>query len=496
MVKEMINKSIWLKGIRDKKCNTLKNDIKTDILIIGGGITGLSSAYFLKDSGYDVTLVDSSRTCYGQSSNSTGKLTYLQGSIYEKISDIYDIDTASKYLSSQVDSIELIKDIIIENNIKCDFESNNSFVFTNKKGEFSRIEAIVKLLDYNNLKYKIFNSLPIKFPCINAIKVNDTAVFNPVKYMMGLKEIIKDNNIKIYEKTKIVKLERTDDGYIAFTDKYKIRTKKVVLACFYPFFLKPFFFPFKTKIKKGYLCAATIDKNRRFNSISEDDNIYSLRYHTDYKDYIIYAGEERDLGSNMDNEKNFDNLFWVMKTQLSENIKYYWFNYDIETSDHLPLIGYLEKDNPNLLIGTGYNSWGMTNGTIAGKIISDLIMQKENNYSTLFDPNREFNVNKLTSYLSYNLSNGYHYILSKINKKPSFYKESMIKEIDGVQYGIYTDDNGNEFIVKSTCPHLGCGLVFNSIDKTWDCPCHGSRFDIKGRVVKGPSLYNISVDKK
>ena len=93
---------------------------------------------------------------------------------------------------------------------------------------------------YNNLKYKIFNSLPIKFPCINAIKVNDTAVFNPVKYMMGLKEIIKDNNIKIYEKTKIVKLERTDDGYIAFTDKYKIRTKKVVLACFYPFFLKPF----------------------------------------------------------------------------------------------------------------------------------------------------------------------------------------------------------------------------------------------------------------
>lgn len=198
----------------------------------------------------------------------------------------------------------------------------------------------------------------------------------------------------------------------------------------------------------------------------------------------------------MDNEKNFDNLFWVMKTQLSENIKYYWFNYDIETSDHLPLIGYLEKDNPNLLIGTGYNSWGMTNGTIAGKIISDLIMQKENNYSTLFDPNREFNVNKLTSYLSYNLSNGYHYILSKINKKPSFYKESMIKEIDGVQYGIYTDDNGNEFIVKSTCPHLGCGLVFNSIDKTWDCPCHGSRFDIKGRVVKGPSLYNISVDKK
>ena len=187
MVKEMINKSIWLKGIRNKKCNTLKNDIKTDILIIGGGITGLSSAYFLKDSGYDVTLVDSSRTCYGQSSNSTGKLTYLQGSIYEEISDIYDIDTASKYLSSQMDSIELIKDIIIENNIKCDFESNNSFVFTNKKSEFSRIEAIAKLLDYNNLKYKIFNSLPIKFPCINAIKVNDTAVFNPVKYMRKLK---------------------------------------------------------------------------------------------------------------------------------------------------------------------------------------------------------------------------------------------------------------------------------------------------------------------
>lgn len=492
----MINKSIWLKGIKNRRCTTLKNNIETDILIIGGGITGLSCAYFLRNYGFDITLVDSERVGYGQSSNSTGKLTYLQGSIYEKISNMYDISTASSYLNSQKDAIELVKDIIIENNIKCDFESNNSFVFTNKASEYAMLDTLVKLLENDKIKYKNIKVLPIKFPCSNCIKVDDTAVFNPVKYMGGLKEIIKNSNVNIYEKTKIIGIEKCTDEYIAQTENYKIKAKKIILACHYPFFLKPYFFPFKTKIKKGYLCASLTDKNRRFNAISDDDNVHSIRYHSDYKDYVIYAGEERNLGSNMDNEKNFDNLFWVVKTQLSENIKYYWFNYDIQTSDCLPLIGYLEKDNPNLLIATGYNAWGMTNGTIAGKIISELIMQKENKYSTLFDPNREFNVNKLTSYLSYNLLNGYHYILSKINKNPAFYKASMVKEIDGIKYGIYTDEDGNEFIVNNKCPHMGCGLVFNNIDKTWDCPCHGSRFDIKGKAVKGPSIYNISVDKR
>ena len=495
MVINLNNKSIWLKGIKDKQFPALKNNIETDILIIGGGITGITTAYFLKDSKLNITLVEQNKIATGQSSNTTGKLNYLQGLIYNKIENIYDKETAKKYLESQKDAIEIVKEIIIENNIKCDFESNNSFIFTNKNYNISKIQQTERLLKFCNCKYKITKDIPIKFPCVYALKVDDTAVFHPVKYLLELKRILKENGINIYENTIITELEKKDNYYIAKTNKYEIKAKKVVLACHYPFFLKPYFFPFRTSLKKGYLCASLIDKNKRFNAISEDDNVHSIRYNSDYRDYIIYAGEERNIGSNIDNEEKYENLFWQVKTNLSDKIKYYWFNYDIVTNDSLPIIGYLKKDDKNLLIGTGYNLWGMTNGTIAGKIISDLIQNKNNKYEELFDPNRIFNVNKLVNYFSYNLITGYHYILSKVNKNPKFYKNVEIREENGKTYGVYVDNDGKEHIVSNICPHMKCNLIFNTVDKTWDCPCHGSRFDIKGKVIKGPSTYDISIDK-
>ena len=324
--------------------------------------------------------------------------------------------------------------------------------------------------------------------------MTDTAVFNPVKYLLQLKEVLeKKDNIDIYENTMIKSIDVKEDFYIAYTKNHTIKAKKIILACHYPFFINPYFLPFKTSIKKAYLAAATDNNPKRFNAINEDNYIDSIRYHSDSRNYIIYAGEERFLGANMDNKTNYDNLFWKIKTNLSENIKYNWFNFDIVTSDNLPIIGFLQNDNKNILIGTGYNLWGMTNGTIAGKILSDLILDKDNKYKSLFDPNRLFNVNKLKNYFSYNIANGLTYILSKIDKSPEFYKNIKIKNSNNCI--IYTDDENKNHIVNNRCPHMKCNLIFNEIDKTWDCPCHGSRFNIDGKVIKGPSTKNISVDK-
>ena len=257
----------------------------------------------------------------------------------------------------------------------------------------------------------------------------------------------------------------------------------------------PYLFPFRSSIKKGYLCASLLDKTKRFNAINEDDTVHSIRYHSDNKNYIIYSSEERNLGQNTNDTKNYNNLLWKMKSKLSENVKYYWFNTDIVTTDNLPIIGFLEEDNKNLLIGTGYNLWGMTNGTIAGKILSDLILGNKNKYEELFNPNRTFNINKLKNYVSYNFSNSFSFIKSKLNKNYPFYKNVEIIEKNNKKYGKYTDEDGNVYIVSNTCPHMKCSLIFNMVDKTWDCPCHSSRFDIKGNVIKGPSVYSISVDK-
>lgn len=488
----MVNKSLWLKNIKVKALPRLKTDIKTDILIIGGGITGLSTAYFLKDSNKDVVLVEQNKIGHGTTAKTTGKLTYLQGTVYQKLENIYGIDTTKKYLESQKEAIDIVKAIIIKNNIKCDYQSNSSYVFTDKSD--LKINNEIQVFKKINVPYKVRRSLPIPFPCNYAIRIEDSAVFHPIKYLMQLKEICLQNNIKLYENTMIKQLKKTSNGYIAYTDKYKIEANKVVLACHYPFFLKPGFFPLKTYLKKAYVTASLIDSTKCFNAINEDKGVHSIRYYSDSKDYIIYTSESRSLGNNMNNEKKYKDMFWKTNSNISDKIKYYWFNYDVMTSDYMPLIGYYEKYNQDLLIGTGYNSWGMTNGTLAGKIISDLIMGNENKYIDLFNPNRSTNLLKILNVINYNLKTSASFISSKLKRNYDFYP-SNVKVItkNGIKYGVYTDENKKEHIVYNKCPHMKCDLIFNNVDKTWDCPCHGSRFNINGKVIKGPSVYSIEV---
>ncbi len=483
----MINKSIWLKNIKEKTLPKLDKDIKTDILIIGGGITGLSCAYFLKDSNLNITLVDMNKIAHGGTSKTTGKINYLQG-VYDKIESIYDKDIAEKYLESQKYAHKLIEDIIINNNIKCDYQSNSAFLFTNSSS--NNLDNEINILKKLNVSFKIRDNLPINFPCKKAIKIDDSAVFHPIKYTLSLKDICLNSGINMYENTIIKNLEKIDYGYIAFSDYFKIEAKKVILACFYPFFLKHSLFPFKTYIKKEYITASLIDNSKRFNAINLDKDLHSIRYHNDNKSYIIYVSESRKLGSNMDNNKRYTDLIWKTKINISDDIKYKWFNYDIMTPDFMPIIGYYEKNNNNLLIGTGYNAWGMTNGTLAGKIISDLIMGYKNKYIELFSPTRSINILKILNLINYNFKTSTSYVISKFKNNYSFYPKN-VKVIN--EFGIYIDDKKKEHVVYHKCPHMGCNLIFNNVDNTWDCPCHGSRFNIDGKIINGPSVYDIKV---
>jgi len=493
MVIIMNNGSLWLKGIKTKLLPSLKKDIETDVLIIGGGITGITTAFYLRDTELDVTLIDSDKIGYGVTSKTTGKLTYLQEDILTKIKNIYGRKRANSYLESQKYAIELVRDNIIDYNIKCNFESNCSYVFTNQSSNVSKIKELDKLLDKCNNNNKLVSNLPIKYPCKAATKITDSAVFHPLKYVLALKDICLKRGIHLYERTKAINLEKLEDGYIVHTMTNKIKAKKVILACHYPFFLIPGLFPFKTYLEKSYVASGTIDKNKMFNAISLDD-VHSIRYYSDSKDHIIYAGLSRPLGSNMDNEKNYKKLFWHIKANLTKDINYYWFNYDVMTTDHMPIIGYYEKDNPNLLIGTGYNTWGMTNGTLAGKILSDIIKDEKNKYEDMFSPTRNLNLTKILNLTSSNIKSGFTYVLSKVKNNYAFYPDNVKVEYrNGQKCGIYIDEENKEHVVSNICPHMKCNLMFNTIDKTWDCPCHGSRFNIDGKAIKGPSVYDISI---
>lgn len=444
----MKNISIWEDVESKYEYPSLDENINVDVLIIGGGITGISTLYNLRNSNKKVMLVEQNRIGRSVTCKSTGKLTYLQNNLIDKIRNTFNDKTAIKYIESQKHAIELAKKIIKEETISCDLEKVDSYLYTNNNKEIKKIKKLYNFLLKNKIEVLETNNDIV----INKymIKIKDSYIFHPLKFVYGLLK----GNSNIYENTSIIKIEKKNNVFFCYTDKYVIKTKYVVVASHYPFFNIPFLFPIKGYLEKSYLSASK-SNHKPLSLISYTNPFISIRT---YKNYLIYLANSHSINKDVCDRKNFEEL----EKKLNDlNIKpdYLWSNIDIITNDGLPYIGRIKG---NLLIGTGYNTWGLTNGILAGEILSDIILGKENEYMALFSPKRK-NIKQLSG----------------------TFKDTY-KNIEGYINGYLNKNNKS---IK--CPHLKCNLIYNEIEKTWDCPCHGSRFDEKGTCISGPSNSNI-----
>ena len=447
----MKNMSIWKDYYKETNYESLTQDLDVDVLIIGGGITGVSSLFHLRDSNLKVALVEQNKIGLSVTGNSTGKLNYLQNDLIDKIRSFYDDEVASLYLNSQIESIHHIESVVEEKKIDCDLEKINSYLYTNDDKSIDKMKELEKFLIKNKIEVSKSNHELVDSKYM--IMVNDTYIFNPLKFINGL---LKDNKFPIYENTSIIKIQKEKNTYICYTKSNKIKAKYVILASHYPYFLKPFLFPMKVSLEKSYLSASLYDI-KPFSLISYSNPFISMRT---YKNYLIYLSNSHSINKDVCDKDNFNELLKKVN-KLDMKPQYLWSNMDIMTSDGLPFIGSL-KDN--MLIGTGYNTWGLTNGFLAGKILSDIIMKRDNPYISLFSPNRK-NSKNIVSYIS-----------------------NTYKNVDGFIKG-YLDSSS-----KYICPHLGCKLIYNEVENTFDCPCHGSRFHKDGKCISGPANKDIDVN--
>ncbi|MBQ8681670.1 MAG: FAD-dependent oxidoreductase [Bacilli bacterium] len=474
----MKNYSIWKEGVTLPEFKKLDKDIVVDVLIIGGGMTGINTLYQLRNSSLEVVLVEQNRVGMGVTVNSTGKLTYLQDSLYEKIKKSYDEEVAGKYLASQREAVELAVDIINKNKIDCNLLKAPSYVYANEEGEEAKLRELKNFLEDNNVRVINGNSDLIEYK--DMIGVEDTYLFQPLKYINGL--ISNIDKTSIYEDTSIVKMEKNDDGYICYTkDEFEIRAKWVVIASHYPYFNLPFLFPIKGSLEKSYLSASKY-KEDNISLIKYDKPIISIR---SYLDYILYLSNSHDNNSEVDDKKHYSELKKKLKT-LGLDPEYMWSNIDIITNDGLPYVGKIDE---RLLIGTGYNTWGMANGILAGKILADIILDNDNKYLELFNPKRN-NLGNLGGAILDGVKSISGYISGIVTDSEKVKYETL----DGKEIAIYEDEEG-EHKVYTKCPHMGCRLIFNETELTWDCPCHASRFDIDGKCISGPSNEDIIVEE-
>ena len=472
----MKNFSIWRDTVKRNKYNKLLENIETDILIIGGGITGISTLFFLEKSNYKVTLVEQNRIGSAVTGNSTGKLSYLQNDLIDKIRSNFGDKNAREYINSQIAAIDMIVNIVNDNKIDCDLKKVNSYLYTNKTNEVDKLQKLEKFLcDMNiNIYHNDIDYVKYKY-CFG---VGDTYLFHPLKFVQGLALKCKSD---IYEYTSIKKINKENDYYLCYTEKFVIKAKYVVIASHYPYFNLPFLFPIKASLEKSYL-SASIYNGDDVSYISYSNPFISIR---NYNDYLIYLSNSHDVTIDINDTEHYEELFnKISDLQLSPS--YMWSNIDIMTSDGLPYIGRLSG---NILIGTGYNTWGLTNGVLAGKILSDIFACKDNKYIELFSP-RRVNISQIEKGFVNGIKSIQGYVRGYLNKNDSI----VYEKYDGKDIMIYSNGT-EEYMVYRNCPHLGCKLIFNELEKTWDCPCHGSRFDLNGKCISGPSNSDISIVK-
>lgn len=481
----MKTKSIW-KELKTKQCQTLNRDLDVDVLIVGGGITGLQTLYQLSKANVHAVLVEQNRCGQSVTSRSTAKITYLQNDTIPYIASLRGEPIAEQYIMSQVYAMKSLVKVIEEEHIECDLEKVQSYIFTETKRGEKDLEYLAELLTRCDISVQYHDMVPFKKTMTKAISVDNTFVFHPLKFAESMKEKYLD---RIYENSKVEEITKESENYISLVNGHKIKSHYVVLANHYPYFLYPYFMPFMTHIEVSYLGAKRVPKTQNFSAINVDKPMVSLRYHkTENESYSIYllnsfiASDIKDLSDNFEKLKNV------------QNFDYIWSNNDIITKDHMPLVGPMSKKEKRLLLATGFNTWGMTNSTIASVIVRDLILGRENVFASLFDPKR---CSPLATAINFPISiyaSAKAYIKStkaNINNNPVIYTER-----DGQKVAIYKEPDGVEHVVLNKCPHLKCGIILNETEMTWDCLCHGSRYTIDGKVIEGPSNEDITFNPK
>lgn len=459
-----MKESYWQQASKIKTFPSLNQDIKTDILIIGGGLTGLMCAYYLKDSPYHITLVERDTLGSHSSSHMTGKISYLHPTIMDDLKKSFSELTALQYFKSNLEAYIDLIDIIKENNIDCDLQTNAHYFYSIDKPE--KLKSVYDMLS-TSVSTMQFDK--------NQIKMYPLGVFDPVKYMNGIVHTLK--NVDIYEKTTIYQETKIQNTHILKTDHHKIEAKYVIVATRFPIFNFPSMYFLKLHQVRSTLFLTHYRDHRVI--LCQDDHIYSRR---NIGDYNLHVVNERLVG---DEDKSIP---------INDKIQV-WSNQDTVSNDGLPMIGYYHKSDPTMFVATGYNKWGITLSHVAAKLISDLILKKDNEYVNLYDPHRFKPMTSANAFSKLILRTMKGEIVDrlfvpKVNIESLHDQSGVITDLNDTMIAVYKE-NDHYYGFIPVCTHLGCILKYNPVEHTFECPCHGSRFDYTGKVLDGPAIHSI-----
>ena len=428
--------SIWSDSVEFPSFEQLKRDIKTDVLIIGGGITGILCAYMLEQAGVDYVLAEADTLCNGITKNTTAKISSQHGLIYQKIVKRFGLEKARMYLDANETALNEYRKL--SKTIDCNFQTKDSFVYS--PNSLHKLEKEMHALDQLGFPADYINKLPLPLSTVGAVRFKNQAQFHPLKF---LAEISK--NLCIFEHTKVRELMPN----VAFTEYGKITAENIIVTTHFPFLNKHGSYFLKMYQHRSYVIAYENAGDVNGMYVDEADKGLSFRNH---QNLLLIGGGDHRTGKKGGNWKEISEF--ATAHYPNANAKYYWATQDCMTLDEIPYIGKYSNRTENLFVATGFNKWGMTSAMVAAMLLRDMILKKVCSFAPVFSPSRTM----LRTQLFINAFEATTNLLTPTTKR---------------------------------CPHLGCALKWNPHEHSWDCPCHGSRFSENGELIDNPATDDL-----
>lgn len=498
-VGEYLN-SYWIVSTPETRYTSLKEDIKVDVAIIGGGIVGITAGFLLKKQGAKVAIIEASRIVQGATGFTTAKITSQHHLIYDKIISSMGVELAKQYAEANEASIRFIEELTKELNIACDFERLPAYMYATEQKYAIAIEKETEAAIKLGIKAKYLNSLPIDFKTQASLIFENQAQFHPRKYLLPIAQKIHGDGSYIFENTEVVEIETKSENIVKLITSCgkNVIASKVIIASHFPCYDGMGLYLARLRPQRSYVIATSIKENfPKAMFINTETPGRSLRAYYDGEKQLVLVGGEGHKTAHGDNFKeHYNNLQQFAQSIFNvKDVLYKWSTQDYITLDSIPYIGNITAAKNNIYVATGFGEWGMTNGTAAARIITDKILGKINPWSEVFNPSRSFTGAAYKKLFIENFDVVKELIISKIKSGEDKIEikegEGKIVEIEGEKFGAYRDGTGRLHLVDITCTHVGCELKWNDAEKSWDCACHGSRFTYDGEILEGPATHKL-----
>ncbi|MGW5366587.1 FAD-dependent oxidoreductase [Actinopolymorpha pittospori] len=495
--------SVWLTRTDRPSYAALAGDLDVDLAVVGGGIVGLTTALLAQREGLRTVVLEAGRVASGTTGYTTGKVTSQHTLIYAELTRRHGEKVAAQYAAANVAAMDLLARLAEEASIDCALTKAPSYAYTLDPRRRIELEEEAAAARQLNLAASVSDTTDLPFDVEAAVRFDDQFHLDPVRYLDGLASELTRIGGSIHENTRVTSVEERRDHVVTISTRLgTVRADQAVVATLLPINLIGGYFA-RTRPSRSYGIAARLRTPAPTSmTISVDTPTRSTRpWLTPGPGGIIVVGNSHETGAVEDTIPLYQDLEdWSRSTFDVEAVDHRWSAQDFITTDKIPYVG-AAPGHHHVLVATGFRKWGLSNGAAAAIMLTDIMAGRPNEWLEVFKATRIGDAKSVASVVKDNLEVGKEFVGGHLGKFRRHAASGLepgqggIVELDGDTVGAYRDEQGELHTVRPTCSHLGCPLHWNSAERSWDCNCHGSRFDVDGNILNSPATRPISRDE-